>query len=1069
MVLLPLIITAGILAIGLMVLVHPASASVVTIYPTTDGYAQNRYYGPYFNFSTIRNGTGVQTDTSSDYYSPLLFAGDTSGNYQKLSTLIFSFNLSNTTELPSDAIIDSAILSVHGEDTVQTTLGGTINLTVTGGTLGSNTSIAASDYQLRTDTELANRIENASWIDVGRNNFTINTAGKAYLTTAKSGFAILEIRLGFDVLNSFNGAWCSNCQDTFAINGVAATGTANDPYLEITYHTPSVANATFSTYPMPFINDTHILPFDDTNLPSTGVNVSINATPNTYEWASFVLKPNTTVSGITITTPALSDGAGHTIDASNIDIRLVKVWYQADNMNIINSALPAEALQPELLLKNDSLISVNYTSKLNTINIDLNGTASTYVFGNSTRTNVFPSYGKIFDNATGSGDIQPFSLLTNENRQVWITTHVPAGQATGNYTGSITIGAPTGDPKTVTLTVRVLPFTLVNSTIERAIYYRGYLPVTTPAVYNLTSEEKTEAQYTAELTDIKNHGVLYPVFYNPYYDGTYIPSIERALALRNSAGMPKDHIYMYDAVIIHYEKETSSDPGDLASIAADYAVLKNITNTYGYGDIYASMMDEPSEANVPLLRNASTVVKNAGGKLYVDSTGSRMKPLADIIDVLDLSSEAPAPLYYYYPLNQTELAEYKVLNPNIRLFSYAHPQGGVEYPGVYRQNFGFEIWRSGYSGSMEYAYQHAYGQSIWNDYDDYTGGATYRDHVYAYPKTGGVIDTVQWEGYRQGVDDARYADTLSNITGNKTEATTIINAGIAAGQDMSTIRNTLIDHILAYGSTVHPTASFTKNSTGGLLPITVAFTDTSSDTPTAWNWSFGDGNWTNGTTQNPSYTYSYAGTYQAFLIASNTAGNNQTANQTIIITAPDTTAPRSITGLSNGTVTDATITWQWTNPTDIDFYQVVQYKDGVLYYNSSNTTTAITWTGLTNNTAYTFSSHTIDVSGNMNATWVNATATTNNFPTPPTPTTPASGMTMITQALSILGLLLVVGGIGGIIYSLASISGAIGRGGSSFSTNTFVLAASIITILVGAILLVITYAILSPLATIAGI
>jgi hypothetical protein len=101
----------------------------------------------------------------------------------------------------------------------------------------------------------------------------------------------------------------------------------------------------------------------------------------------------------------------------------------------------------------------------------------------------------------------------------------------------------------------------------------------------------------------------------------------------------------------------------------------------------------------------------------------------------------------------------------------------------------------------------------------------------------------------------------------------------------------------------------------------------------------------------------------------------------------DITAPRSITGLTNSTVTNNSIMWTWTNPTDTDFNHTVQYKNGVLYYNSSNSTAAIIWTGLTNNTAYTFSSHTVDITGNMNATWVNATATTNKFAATPSATT----------------------------------------------------------------------------------
>ena len=46
--------------------------------------------------------------------------------------------------------------------------------------------------------------------------------------------------------------------------------------------------------------------------------------------------------------------------------------------------------------------------------------------------------------------------------------------------------------------------------------------------------------------------------------------------------------------------------------------------------------------------------------------------------------------------------------------------------------------------------------NIWNDFDS-TG---FRDHVFAYPTMDGVIDTIQWEGWREGVDDVRYVTTL---------------------------------------------------------------------------------------------------------------------------------------------------------------------------------------------------------------------------------------------------------------------------------------------------------------------
>jgi hypothetical protein len=88
------------------------------------------------------------------------------------------------------------------------------------------------------------------------------------------------------------------------------------------------------------------------------------------------------------------------------------------------------------------------------------------------------------------------------------------------------------------------------------------------------------------------------------------------------------------------------------------------------------------------------------------------------------------------------------------VFSYANPQVGVENPFVFRKNYGLVLWQQDYDGAMPYAYQHSEGSS-WNDFD-----GRYRDHMFTYPTTDGVIDTLAWEGFREGVDDVRYLTTL---------------------------------------------------------------------------------------------------------------------------------------------------------------------------------------------------------------------------------------------------------------------------------------------------------------------
>jgi len=75
-----------------------------------------------------------------------------------------------------------------------------------------------------------------------------------------------------------------------------------------------------------------------------------------------------------------------------------------------------------------------------------------------------------------------------------------------------------------------------------------------------------------------------------------------------------------------------------------------------------------------------------------------------------------------------------------------------------------------------------------------------------------------------------------------------------------------------------PVASFTASPTNGAVPLNVAFTDTSSNSPTSWAWTFGDAG--TSTSQSPGHTYATPGVYTVTLIATNSGGssiNTQTA------------------------------------------------------------------------------------------------------------------------------------------------------------------------------------------------
>jgi PKD repeat protein len=138
-------------------------------------------------------------------------------------------------------------------------------------------------------------------------------------------------------------------------------------------------------------------------------------------------------------------------------------------------------------------------------------------------------------------------------------------------------------------------------------------------------------------------------------------------------------------------------------------------------------------------------------------------------------------------------------------------------------------------------------------------------------------------------------DTFNTSTGEGSWITGLSDAGtyyvefnVSDGYgsvDSQVMTITIIDTII-------PVANFSANITMGPYPLSVQFTDNSSNIPTDWFWDFGDG--TNSTLQNPAiHTYNVAGIYNVSLNASNLAGSDLSSNMTITVTRPGT--PESFT------------------------------------------------------------------------------------------------------------------------------------------------------------------------------
>jgi len=128
--------------------------------------------------------------------------------------------------------------------------------------------------------------------------------------------------------------------------------------------------------------------------------------------------------------------------------------------------------------------------------------------------------------------------------------------------------------------------------------------------------------------------------------------------------------------------------------------------------------------------------------------------------------------------------------------------------------------------------------------------------------------------------DGTINSTIKNPTHNYSKAgsyTVILTVSNSAGS--SAVRKS--SYIKVAAAIQKPIANFSSNVISGTAPLSVAFTDKSTGTPTAWNWSFGDGT-TNSTVKNPTHRYSSAGNYTVTLTATNAAGSNTVTKSSYI-------------------------------------------------------------------------------------------------------------------------------------------------------------------------------------------
>ncbi|MAE65109.1 MAG: hypothetical protein CMJ18_12635 [Phycisphaeraceae bacterium] len=424
--------------------------------------------------------------------------------------------------------------------------------------------------------------------------------------------------------------------------------------------------------------------------------------------------------------------------------------------------------------------------------------------------------------------LQPVDI--EKRRQFWVTVRIPDDADPGTYTGRLRIVPQNGAASELTLEIEVYPFDLEAPMLEYSIYYPVRLAEEGESDWRSEDGWRSVArltpdQYRIELENMVAHGLTNPNIYGGVgvgSDGSLDGSkMERILSVREEAGVgPGVPLYTMNAAAEPVDRALTDDEK-----TERIELVREVKAWYrgrGYPDVYWAAHDEAWGDWLARERDSMQAIHDGGGKVFVACSGDFFKIVGDVLHRPVLFIDLTSPLDAVAKKRQVGSGEALRSNAEFAQFinferyasqeKYRRAIDGVHrlgrkiftystyrapLPDWQRRHEGLGLWRMGFDGVMNWAYCHINGE-----------GANQAMHfAMVFRVDGGVLDTLHWEGFREGVDDVRYLTTLLT-TLNKVqgyfpddpliaETRSWLGAIDAAGGDLNAIRREMAQRIIA--------------------------------------------------------------------------------------------------------------------------------------------------------------------------------------------------------------------------------------------------------------------------------
>jgi hypothetical protein len=460
------------------------------------------------------------------------------------------------------------------------------------------------------------------------------------------------------------------------------------------------------------------------------------------------------------------------------DLRVVKRWFQNGNGWVSYFDDIGLKMTPELLLHDENLIRVETGDTPGNWARVRKAGKDEWIWISAPKgldAKAFDPYDEGFADAAA---LQPVRLEKNAFKQFFLTIHAAKDRRPGVCAGTITVSRKGQTLAKIPLAVRVLPFELpLPGTYEdpkKAYVYSAMGAM--PNLENLlksfnADEDKAKRCFRTWLQSLYDHSV----FHAPYV----APENEWCVPMLREIGFPLDPVFgtlltpwfglNFGGRLSYEYLMTARDGADRCHEFYQRAVGHN-NILCGHGDEQGAAFVTANREFYKFYARYGIRIGCAGHEALLAKGGYAYGYYPMGGDPADLGRTRPWKELGAYPIG-----------------FYAAQHTGSENPQFTRNQHGLQSYLNGLS--MTYNYEFAVGS--FND----RVNLLYKPMVIAYASGQGLMETIEYAGFREGCDDIRYATCLKLLVAEAQEKGPVENVLLAkkALQFLATLKRDELD------------------------------------------------------------------------------------------------------------------------------------------------------------------------------------------------------------------------------------------------------------------------------------